>query len=234
MKKVFKMNGKEFPSMMALARELEIKRVYPKDFEKYGITAIEVEKMEAKEAATVENKKEETPDKDDMLDANYPGVSDEEENTEDAEEKEEEKPKRKSRRQKREKKEKEITPEMMEQAEKLQEKAGYENIREWALDMKSRNREEVYELAKDLGIAWDVHESPRVNRMRAVSAIRETLYPGQKRPRVRRSEWRGIEDTKVEELIKENELDDPKHDNPAITRMLRIKLLKKAGVKVPK
>ena len=42
MKKTFVMNGKEYDSMMEIARELGVKRIYPKNFEKYGI----VEKVE--------------------------------------------------------------------------------------------------------------------------------------------------------------------------------------------
>lgn len=42
MKKTFVMNGKEYDSMMDIARDLGVKRIYPKNFEKYGI----VEKVE--------------------------------------------------------------------------------------------------------------------------------------------------------------------------------------------
>jgi hypothetical protein len=39
-KRTFKMNGSIYTSMMDIARELGVKRVYPKDFGKYGITEI--------------------------------------------------------------------------------------------------------------------------------------------------------------------------------------------------
>ena len=38
MKKTFEMNGKAYDSMTAIAKELGVKRIYPKDFAKYGIT----------------------------------------------------------------------------------------------------------------------------------------------------------------------------------------------------
>lgn len=38
MKKTFEMNGKTYDSMTAIAKELGVKRIYPKDFAKYGIT----------------------------------------------------------------------------------------------------------------------------------------------------------------------------------------------------
>ena len=38
MKKTFEMNGKAYDSMTAIAKELGVKRIYHKDFAKYGIT----------------------------------------------------------------------------------------------------------------------------------------------------------------------------------------------------
>lgn len=38
MKKTFEMNGKAYDSMTAIAKELGVKRIYPNDFAKYGIT----------------------------------------------------------------------------------------------------------------------------------------------------------------------------------------------------
>lgn len=38
MKKTFEMNGKAYDSMTTIAKELGVKRIYPKDFAKYGIT----------------------------------------------------------------------------------------------------------------------------------------------------------------------------------------------------
>lgn len=38
MKKTFEMNGKSYDSMTAIAKELGVKRIYPNDFAKYGIT----------------------------------------------------------------------------------------------------------------------------------------------------------------------------------------------------
>ena len=40
MARQFKYNGKTYESMMSIARELGIRRLYPRDFEKYGIVEI--------------------------------------------------------------------------------------------------------------------------------------------------------------------------------------------------
>lgn len=39
-KRVFEMGGKQYKSMLEIARELGLKRVYPKDFDKYGIVEV--------------------------------------------------------------------------------------------------------------------------------------------------------------------------------------------------
>ena len=41
--KIYIMNGKQFKSMMEIARELGRKRVYPKDFEKLGIQCVDAD-----------------------------------------------------------------------------------------------------------------------------------------------------------------------------------------------
>lgn len=50
MKKTFEMNGKAYDSMTAIAKELGVKRIYPKDFAKYGIT--ESSKNDSADTAT--------------------------------------------------------------------------------------------------------------------------------------------------------------------------------------
>ena len=50
MKKTFEMNGKTYDSMTAIAKELGVKRIYTKDFAKYGIT--ESSKTESSDTAT--------------------------------------------------------------------------------------------------------------------------------------------------------------------------------------
>ena len=43
--KLYEMNGKQYSSMMDIARELGKKRVYPKDFEKLGVKVIDLENI---------------------------------------------------------------------------------------------------------------------------------------------------------------------------------------------
>lgn len=240
-KRTFEMNGVTYESMLAIASELGIKRVYPKDFDKYGI--VETTGVEAKVEAPVseEPKAEEVK----VVEAKVEEAPAEETKVEEAEE--EEKPKakrtklseeeRKARRKERREKKrlereeaKKPTPEMIAKGKELQEKAGFESIWAWALEMKKSSSEEVYKLAETLGITWEKHEVERINRMHAVQAIRENMFPGQKRPKVRKSVWKDVSNEVIEGLLKEKGIEVVKTTDDKINRMKMIKALKDAGI----
>jgi hypothetical protein len=286
----FKMNGKDFASMLAIAKELGKARIYRKDFDKFGI--IEVDDTEVKAAPIAEpvaevkeepkpevvENKEEVKDaeigateeagleKDDMLGREYPGVN--EEKAPEPEKKEEEvkaeptpeptpepapeKPKREKkteeekkasraerRAKRRDKKRAEReeankpTAEMLADAEKLQKESGYTDIWDWAVDMKKKSAEEVFELAEKLGLTWERHDVERIDRMRAVMVLRENLFPGQKRPKVRRSAWKDVPNEVIAELAKKNNVEYTETADEKITRMHMIKALKDAGIESP-
>lgn len=275
----FKMNGKNFPSMLSIAKELGKSRIYRKDFDKYGIVEIDDNEVEEVKAGAVNTStetevKEEvktrvTPtedaglDKDDMLVRKYPGVSEEEgteggeaeskeekSSEEEAETKTEEKAsesdeekkakraeKRAKRREEKRKAREEAnkpTPEALAKAEELQKKSGYTDIWSWAVDMKAKSAEEVYALAEELGLTWEKHETERINRMRAVMTLRQNLFPGQKRPKVRQSAWKGMTNEEIAKICEANNVEYTETSDDKITRMRMIKALKDAGINSPK
>ena len=70
MKHTFEMNGKSYNSMMDIARDLGVKRVYHKDFDKYGIKEVDdtelasdvdsmIEEQDASESQSVETVEDE-------------------------------------------------------------------------------------------------------------------------------------------------------------------------------
>lgn len=253
----FKMDGKIYKTMMEIARELGRARVKRQDFERFGIVEVdeaeieevkeELEVTEVKDESIEEVTEEAGLDKDDILDKEYPGVAEKEaEETEEKKERkkmtEEEKKERRAQRRKerRERKRKEReeankpTPEMLERAKELREKAGYsDDIWEWAVDMKKKTAEEVFELAEELGLEWDRHETQRIDRMRAVMTLRENLYPGQKRPRVRKSSWSGVPNEEIAKICEQHNVSYPDTANERITRMHMIKALKEVGIESP-
>lgn len=56
-KSVFEVNGKQFPTMLAVAKELGRSRVYRSDFERFGITEIDESEIKDIEATTDEEPK---------------------------------------------------------------------------------------------------------------------------------------------------------------------------------
>ena len=270
MKKQFEMNGKKFPSMLAIAKELGKSRVYRNDFDKYGIKEVTAEEVtevkakpeveakpevkeaeevkEAKEVKEVEEptieevaekeEKEEAPEPVEMdpkpeaekpKKESKPKLSEEEKKARSAKRRAERRAKKRADREEAKK----PTPEQLAAAKALQKKAGYDDIWDWAVDMKKMDAEEVIDLAKGLNLTWEAHEQPRINRMRVVMALREALFPGEKRPKVRKSAWHGIPNEEIEALAKENDLKYAKSDDPKITRMHVIKALKDAGIESP-
>ena len=125
------------------------------------------------------------------------------------------------------------TPEMLEKAKELQTKSGYTDIWDWAVDMKKKSAEEVFALAESLELTWTRHETQRIDRMRAVQVIRENLFPGQKRPKVRRSAWKGISNEIILETAKAKGIDIPEIDNDKVLRMHLLKALKGIGIATP-
>lgn len=241
----FKIEGKEgtFPTMLAVAAELGRARIYRKDFEKFGVEEVQeaviveaqdvnetVEEAGQVEVATptdeIEQEEvEETPtedaglDKDDALDkVNL---------TEDPKEP-------KAKKAKKEKTPKaEPTEEMLAKAEELQQLIGFTEIYDWAVAMKKTKTDDVLKMAEAVGATWNVSEVERVNRMRMVMAIRELVFPGQKRPKVNRSAWRGVEFEVLVKLAEENEIAIPDFADARIKRMRLIQELKKAGIQSP-
>lgn len=288
----FKMNGKDFPSMLAIAKELGKSRIYRKDFEKYGIVEVDNAELEVvtteavkpeatkevsaeapKNEEVVSETKNEEPEKvedsaEPIASENVEAPKNEEKAEESSEKKDEpsveepkseeageekaEKPKRSKmteeekaakkaeRAEKRKEKRRlareeanKITPEMLEKAKELQTKAGYADIWEWAVDMKKKSSEEVYKLAESLGIEWNKHEVDRINRMHAVMAIRENMFPGEKRPRVRKSDWQGVPFAEIENICKVNKVEYPVTKDEKMTRVHMIRALKAAGIASP-
>lgn len=276
------MDGKEFSSMLAVAKELGKTRIYRKDFDKYGIEEVdenevvaetvsepaaeevkevEVEEVEEVKEAEMGDTEEAGLEKDDMLGRKYPGVvgddTPEEVEAEVTPEtpKEEvtpEKPKRAKmseeekkvnradrRAKRREKKRSEReeankpTEEMLANATKLQKESGYTEIWDWAVDMKAKTAEEVYEIAAKLNLTWERHDVTKIDRMRAVMTLRENLFPGQKRPRVRQSAWKDVPNETIAELAKKNKVEYTETADEKITRMHMIKALKDAGIESP-
>lgn len=167
-KAMFEVNGKVFPTMLAVAKELGRSRVYRGDFDKLGITEIsedEVREVEAEVAMSL-------------------GIIEEESEPVAVEEPEvvSEPTKAKSTKQSNK-----LNPLTQEQLTELRSELGMETIFTWAVGVKEMSTADIKNvLTEKLG--YTEEQLPKVlnkgSRMHLVRMFRERLYPGEERPKV--------------------------------------------------
>jgi hypothetical protein len=235
---VVKEDNQGFETMVAVAKHLGRSRVYPKDFERFGIvemTAEEFEKFKNQPEAEESPTEEAGLDKDDMLNKEHPNKDKEEAEKAEKEEKKKAKKAEKKEEKPEPKKEEPEKAENKEETDKEEaEDLEFTDIEEFAMVMKGMSGTEVVGLAKDLGLEWTENENKGINRMRASMALREHFFPGQRRPKAPKSPWKKFEYSELEKIAKENDLTWTQTEDEKINRMWVIHALKEAGVEAPK
>jgi hypothetical protein len=232
-----------FGTMVEVAKHLGRSRVYPKDFERFGIVEMnkeEFEKLQNQQEAEESTTEEAGLDKDDMLNRKHPNKDKEEKEAEEKAEKKaakkEENPKPPAP--KKEEKEEQPEPDKKETKEDSNpdgtEDLEFTDIEEFAMVMKNMAGEEVISLAKELELEWKEDKNKGINRMRASMALREHFFPGQRRPKAPKSPWKKFEYKELEKIANENELVWTKTEDEKINRMWVIHALKEANVEAPK
>lgn len=236
MKKVrtFEMNGKQYTSMMDIAREIGVKRVYPRDFAKYGITETTgqsdeqaadqkksnsnsnvlsiTDNTQAQDGKTVEsNKKDKVDDKADK-------------------EKKKGEPKPKNDESKTDKRftRKLGTPEQVQEA---LDKAGKLDVVEFNNYIKHFSVSALEEIATTAGVKlWDDITNEPIRKMRLLMEIKAHYYPTQKTPVKPNSEWRKVGLDELLALAADKKLDYKQSSDEKIQRMWVIMALKEAGI----
>jgi hypothetical protein len=236
---VVKEDNQGFETMVGVAKHLGRSRVYPKDFERFGIvemTKEEFEKLQNQQEAEESPTEEAGLDKDDMLEKEHPNKDKEEQEKAKKKEKaEKKKDKKKEPQPEPEKEEEEETqPEPGEETDGNKEDLVFTDIEEFAVVMKGMSGEEVITLAKELNLEWTENDNKGINRMRASMALREHFFPGQKRPKAPKSPWKKFEYKELEKIAKENNLTWTQTEDEKINRMWVIHALKEAEVEAPK
>ena len=183
MKKKYEMNGKTYETMMYIARELGIKRIYPKHFDKYGITVIDGDVSESDtQVAAIDAKAEKkaAPDTPALVQKS----SDTAQDTPETEGKsaDEVKTKDKKKAEKDTKKKNEDT---------VDEKTAMESIQNYAKYLKALSFEKLVELAQKSGVD-DYSSVPNegIRRMRITVALKQAAFPNEKYPSVTYSPFR--------------------------------------------
>lgn len=161
-KRTFEMGGKNYTSMMEIARELGVKRVYPKDFAKFGITEI---------TDSVNKVVDDVDDTNATVSTEEPA---DEVKTGDTVAKTENKEETQVK--------KNATKKAIKPATKKIAKATTE-LEDYSNQLRNTPLEDLVELAKKDGVdTYDNVADAKIRRMRLTMALKAKKFPGQKLP----------------------------------------------------
>ena len=249
--RTFTMNGNTYTSMMDITRELGVKRVYPRDFDKYGIVettgqdtqvaaddtvAKADDNTQAQVADTVQAQQDDTQaddtanvDNDQQTDAQADVANDQKQddnkadkaNTKAEDKADEPKVDKRFTR-------KLGTPEQIKEA---QENAGKMDIISFNNYIKHFTVDALVALADAAGVKnWDSITNEPIRKMRLLMEIKAFYYPQDKTPVKPNSEWRKVPLADLLALAKKNKLDYKKSDDEKIQRMWVIMAIKAANL----
>lgn len=240
MKRTFKMNDHTYTSMMDIARELGVKRVYPRDFSKYGIVELTEDDSEAAAAEPEQTKTEPEAEAtaeavaETSAEAEAPVV-------EDKAEVEPEKPKAVKKNSKQTKVEKKPSKEHKqpkvgseEDIKELVENLPNMNLEDFQTNIKHFTNDALIALAsalkKDINQYPELTNAP-IRKMRLIMELKKALFPGQYYNTVKKSCWKKLSLGELKKLAKDNNLTYKVVDDEKVQRMFLIMELNKAGVK---
>lgn len=254
--RTFTMNGNTYTSMMDIARELGVKRVYPRDFDKYGIVEttgqdIQVavddtvkadDNTQAQVADTADTTVAATADvqDDDTVQAQQNDTQadnagdDQKQDDNKVEDKAEETQDAKADDKKDEPKvDKRFTRKLgtPEQIKEAQENAGKMDIISFNNYIKHFTVDALVALADAAGVKnWDSITNEPIRKMRLLMEIKAFYYPQDKTPVKPNSEWCKVELADLMALAKKHKLNFKKSDDEKIQRMWVIMAIKAANL----
>lgn len=247
--RTFEMNGKTYTSMMDIARDLGVKRVYPRDFAKYGIvetTAQTDDQTVDQKAADVAAPADQNVVADKADDTKVQDTKAEQKAEKAAEKKQDKKADKvdkvdKVAEEKKEEDKKDEQPKVdkrftrklgtPEQVQEALDKAGKLDVVEFNNYIKHFSVSALEEIATTAGVKlWDDITNEPIRKMRLLMEIKAHYYPTQKTPVKPNSEWRKVGLDELLALAADKKLDYKQSSDEKIQRMWVIMALKDAGL----
>lgn len=240
MKRTFEMNGTQYNSMMEIARELGVKRVYPRDFDKYGIvetTGQNTQETDTESTSDVQV----TVDTSDSTSTETKVEAKTETPVEDKVEDKADTPAKEEKKQPKEQKKKE-TKKSVEKAEKKtgtpeQIKEVQKSVDTMTLDTFSEaihhfTMEALLQMVQEVGgKVWETITNEPIRRMRLMMELKEHYFPGEKKATKPASGWKKLSLDALVKVAKDNKVEFKDNDNDRIKRMNLVMALNKAGIK---
>lgn len=241
MKRTFKMNDHTYTSMMDIARQLGVKRVYPRDFDKYGIVELTEDDTEATTAEPEQTKAE--PEAEATAEAVAETSAESEATVEEpkaeveepAEEHKVEDVKAEAKKHKAANKtSKERKTGSEEDIKGLVESLPNLSLEDFQTTIKHFTNDALIALAaalkKDINQYPELTNAP-IRKMRLIMELKKALFPGQYFNTVKKSCWKKLSLDELKKLAKDNNLTYKVVDDEKVQRMFLIMELNKAGVK---
>lgn len=257
--RTFTMNGNTYTSMMDIARELGVKRIYPRDFDKYGIVETtgqdttqvatnDIAKADDNAQAQVANDTvvaddaivatdvqadDDTQASDDTVDNQQTDVADDNKVEDKAEKTQDAKTDNKDNKKDESKVDKRFTRKLgtPEQIKEAQDNAGKMDIISFNNYIKHFTVDALVALADAAGVKnWDSITNEPIRKMRLLMEIKAFYYPQDKTPVKPNSEWRKVDLADLLALAKKHKLDYKKSDDEKIQRMWVIMAIKAANL----
>lgn len=213
--RTFKMNDKTYTSMMDIARELGIKRVYPRDFAKYGIVELTDSQDTADESTKV----------DDVVQEVKADVAEEKNDKPQADDTKNSKAKTQKHVHK---------VGTAEEIQSVKDNVGSMTIQEFCEEVKHFTVSALLELAKHADPAmntWDSITNEPIRKMRLTMELKKFYFPNDKLASAKPATgWKKMELNKMLEIADNNHVDYKKYDDEKIQRMWLTVALNKAGL----
>ena len=257
--RTFTMNGNTYTSMMDIARELGVKRVYPRDFAKYGIVETtgqdtqvaaddtikaddntQAQVADTTVAATADVQDDDTvqaqqddTQTDNAGDDQQADVADDQKQDDKVDEADTKAEDKADDKKDEPKVDKRFTRKLgtPEQIKEAQENAGKMDIISFNNYIKHFTVDALVALADAAGVKnWDSITNEPIRKMRLLMEIKAFYYPQDKTPVKPNSEWRKVALADLLALAKKHKLDYKKSDDEKIQRMWVIMAIKAANL----
>ncbi len=245
MKRTFKMNNKTYNSLMDIARELGVKRVYTKDFAKYDITELsdqvpeQVDDTSAEDTSMAPEVVDDTSETETQSEEEITAGEDSELKAEDSEEDAEPETEKVEEPSETEPSSKSKVPKAKKQLGTTEEISDVQSsvdtltVVEFNERIKHFTVEALETMAENIGVdTWSGINNPPIRKMRLLMEIKSHYYPTDKTPVRPKSNWKKIPLVDLMELAKVHELEFKKSSDNRIQRMWVIAALNKQGLTV--
>lgn len=230
--RTFTMNGKNYNTLMDIARDLGVKRVYPRDFDKYGIVETtqtndtqvkgDVQQDNTANSQQATDKKA-AKKKTDKEATKVTATKKSTKVANDAADKKADEPKVDKR----------FTRKLgtLEQVQEALDKAGKVDVIEFNNYIKHFSLNALETIAVKANVKlWDDITNESIRKMRLLMEIKAHFYPTQKTPVKPNSEWRKVDLNDLLSLAKDKKLDFKQSPDEKIQRMRVIMAIKAAGL----